>query len=925
MRIRTASALILLVATATIVQAVPEKPVSITDRQVAESLKTAPPCPAADAMGLKLRPIDYIDCANPADPHDFLDQGTSSITTGPAGTYRITAAHRHAFFAYRFRSAGKDKPILIVFEYPDDAKRTINFSTHESVLTGRSNSDWSLETGVYTGEPFPLSNQMQYHTFIMWPQDEWPVALVGNFHRYGHPAAAGKIWVFAIEGGLPKLEVDAPEPSNQRQLSHFTSFAFLPTSFYFGAKSPNAVEHMLDYAQYIGVNQLAWVIAANNGWGVWADIPSLPSTDSDRQHLDRVLAAMDKREGMSFIGCMGTQRNDKFVFGGKNYLEMTPDQLRAATIKLFDEFIDRYGKYKSLKGIGLGSQYNLRFYKRLQEAGVTADVVAHIKARRPDLEVMNFAGGQKLHRQYFSDAEVDAESVYAAFEAGDAEWSDVLAAKANECWRLWKQDPAEMQEIPGLTVYEQYQPDDYRIYGLYSQQPREAMYFDLDDSQARSDLVDSHYAAMWNTHYEGWYGLHPDVNFWYQKLWVAPDFNAPHPMSLASFARIMGHRDRLAIMPGSWNHKYFGYETAIRRFAKAFRSLPPVPMIDVENVPLDTVKVRWLLYGGKRYISLQSLIPVAGEVAIDGTPVALGPYELVALCDDSDAEPVVTGKAPDTYAALIGERVHRLRGLIQQVRELDPEAAPDAYSRAADRAAEQLTMNQPRTAELTMGVGLINELQLRKDIINPPTLTAPRLTEAPPMTGDLDAWPAAASDLQAEDGKYLAGHLYFPNSWSGPDDLSARLRFGHDGEKLYVAAEIRDNKIAKLDGCHFRLSTNGAYLDWTGKGRKSDLTWLITLPGEGKPEVAGKGGKGFTYACRRTPTGYVVEGSAPLAELGLAPGDRMGFLLNVTDDDDAPNRYSAGWARKQVLLVPHQPNFVYWSDVRNCGSLVLGE
>ena len=41
--------------------------------------------------------------------------------------------------------------------------------------------------------------------------------------------------------------------------------------------------------------------------------------------------------------------------------------------------------------------------------------------------------------------------------------------------------------------------------------------------------------------------------------------------------------------------------------------------------------------------------------------------------------------------------------------------------------------------------------------------------------------------IYADTGDFLACHLYFPNSWTGPDDLSARLRLANDGKTLYVA------------------------------------------------------------------------------------------------------------------------------------------
>jgi len=577
-----------------------EAPQPLGDEAVAEIVKSAPKVPGKLDLDLKLKLIDFIDCTDPKDPHGFKDQGTSKVVRGPAGRYRQTAAHRHAFFSYRFKAAAKGQPMLIVWEYPDDAVRTINFSTHESGLSGRANADWSLETIAYTGEPLPLSNKMQYHTFIMYPSDQWPAVLVGNFSRYGHPAAASRIWVYAIEGGLPKLKIDAPEPGNQRRFGHFNSFAMLPTNYHFGLRSQSAVEHMLDYCEYIGVNELSWVVVANNSWGFWCTIPSWDRSGGDPKHLDRVLAAMDARGGFGLIASFGPEGN--FKMGGKGYLDMSKEELKVAMLKGFDEFLDRYGKYKSLRGIAFGGMYGIHFYDRLRETGVLEEVVSHLKARKPDLEVITYLGGRGLHIEYFDGKEIGGNKtptmpgVISGWETSGQSWSDWLGSQALAAWKVWGHDPAEMRQVKGLTVWEQLQPDDHKIFDLYAQNPRAMVYYDLDNSQRRSDLVGSPYAAIWNTHSEGWYGLNPEVNFWYQKHWVAPDANAPSPLSLATFARTIGLRDRLAIVSGSWNNKYFGHEQHIRRFAKALRSLPPVVMKDVQGLPVDTVRVRWATY-----------------------------------------------------------------------------------------------------------------------------------------------------------------------------------------------------------------------------------------------------------------------------------------------------------------------------------------
>ncbi|MDH7568063.1 MAG: hypothetical protein QHJ73_00580 [Armatimonadota bacterium] len=898
----------------------PEKPQPLSEDERAAIVRTAPQMPQLPGLDLKLRLVDYIDCTNPRDPHGFMDQGTSRVVTGPAGRYRVTASHRHAFFAYRFRAAGKDNPVLLVFEYPDDADRNICFFTHESGLSGAANIDWSLETGVYTGDPLPLSNRMQYHTFIFWPQDEWPVAIVANWSRYGANGAASRIWVYAITEPLPALDINAPDPERQRVFGHYNSFHFLPTNLHFGLRSPNAIQHMLDYCRYVGINELSWQVVTNNSWGFACRIPSWEGGDRN-DHLDQVLAAMDARGGFGLMA--GFAFDGSFRMGGKRVSEMAPAELLAALNRGMDEFLERYGRFRSLKGILLGAQYGIDFLDLLNQAGIARDVVAHIKAKRPDLQVITFVGGRQLHQEYFSgEAGVpSAWEVTARWEESGRPWSEFLGDQAAAAWKAWGHDPAKLREIDGLTLSEQLQPDDHRIFPLYAQQPRSAIYYDLDRSQRRSDAVATNRANLWNTHFEGWFGLMPDYNFWYRKLWVAPDFTAPPPLSLAPFANALGLRDRLAIVPGSWNNKCFGHEADMRRFTRAFLSLPPVPMQDVSGVPVDTVRVRWSAYQGKRYVSVLSLIPFASEVALDGRRVALAPYELVALSDGGAGAPRVSAAPCAEYRRWVEGRIALFEKLCAEVKALDPAAVPPAYTNAAAEARRLLAGGKLYAADIALGVGLVNEMRLRKEILSPPEVRVPRLGTAPPLDGNLDAWPKEAADIPVAGGEFLAGHLYFPNSWSGPGDLSARLRLGHYGERLYLGIDIRDDVLTDKDECAIRWSA-AAYRDWRGESQKWDLSFTIPVPVE-KEETSGTTG-GFTYRCRRTSTGYRVEGSVPLAELGVAPGPKgIGFLLFVTDDDGSPNLFRAAWARKQVLLYPHRPVGPYWSDARGCGRLVL--
>ncbi len=921
-----------------------EPPPPLTDEQVAGIVASAPACPGLNGLDLRTRLIDFIDCRADPGARGLMDQGTSKVVKGPAGVYRATAPHRHAFFGYRIRSAGKDNPILIVFEYPDDADRNICFFTSESGLTGGVNADWSLETGVYCGTPLPLSNLMQYHTFIWWPQDEWPAVLVANWNRVGGAGAAARIWVFAIEGGLPKLDIPGVEAGGGRRLGHYNSRGYyLAQRLYFGLRSPRAVEHMLDYFDYVGVNELSWGVGHSDD----ATIPALGLAGT---HLDEVLAAMDARGNFRFT--VGLYLGDGMRLDGKPLQELTPDELREGLQRALDEFLERYGKYRSLKGIAFGAMYGIEPVADLLRRGIAADVVRHVRERRPDLEIATYVGGKALHDEYFArpgrteGGAPTAHDVIFGWEASGRSWSDWLGDRALDGWRAWGQDPAQLRAA-GFTLYEQMQPDDFRCFEFYgsAQNPRSMIYYDLDRSPRRSEHIGSPFAALWNTHYEGHIGLVKDYNFWHTKAWVAPDFNAPPPRALAAFASALALRDRQLIIPGSWNVRYFGHEADFRRFAKAFRALPAVEMKDAPT-PVDTVKVRWAVADGRRHVSVLSLIPFASEVSIDGRAVSLPPYELVAISDNGTAAPTVVAVPCAEYQAWLEARLADFDRLSAEVRGLDPAAAPEAYARASAEARQHLAAGRLYAADLALGPGLVNELRLRKDLLARPELTAPRVASAPPMDGNLDAWLPAASDVRAVTGAELACHMYFPNSWSGPDDCSARLRLAHDGARLYVGLEVRDQKLVREkvklyrgrnagrevtheDSCAFRLSTR-AWRAWNApedENSRPELVWTIELPFEAE-STRGQGRAGFEYVCRRTPTGYVVEGSAPLGQLlGVEPGGAIGFLAMIGDYDETipPNLCDSAWAMKQVLMIPHQPNFLYYEDARNVGRLVLGK
>jgi len=902
-----------------------EAPVGMNQALVRSAVAKAPPVPVDLGLDLQLRLVDFIDCTNPRDPHDFGDYGVSKIVDGPAGRYRVTASHRHAFFAYRWKREKQDQPHVLVFEYPDDAKREICFLTHESGLSGRKNIDWSLETGVYCGNPFPLTGKMQYHTAFFWPADEYPVAMVGNWARTGAPAACSRIWVFAVDGGLPGMKVDDPDPANPRIMGEIYNWSLVPRRGIFGlTDSMTAFEHVAQYHAYLGHNVVSWPVVSGNSWGFQCIIPAWDGGE-ETENLEPILSACD-RNGIKFIAIFNNGYG--FRIGGKGYSEESKAEYAAGLRKGFEQFVERYGHHPSLYAIGMDTQdlsprYGQGALDCIRDCfdGDLGKFVEFIHGLKPDLKVCHLLGGRSIHAQYFPNA----DEIIERWEGGTTAWSQHLANEVRALWEGWGRDPAELNEVEGLTTVLNYQSDDHAIFDAYSQNPRAMFYYDLDTSQARADLIDSRAVLIWNTFFEAWLGLYPDPqSFWYLKEWVAPDFCAAPPSALAGWAHAMMHRDRDMILAGAWNRKGGGHEAAIRRFARELRSLPPIELKDVVVQGNSPVQVRAGTWKGNTYASVLNATPFDAEVSVTmggkQQVVSLAPFALKALQAAGEVPVSAKGEAAEHFVTWLQERLDEYAKLLGDVRALDPAAAPQPYAEHLARAQGLISAGKLREADVELGHGLTTELALRKRVLDPPQTRVPRVSSAPPMNGDLDAWPDEAVDITAEDAN-IATHLFFPASWHGPDDLSARVRLAHDGAKLYVGIEVRDNVLSEKDSVALYASQQN-YRKWLPQDLPYELRFDIALPLK-EATVKSSGAHGFTCTTRRTRTGYVAEGSIDMKDLNLSAGSTLGWVFQISEDDNTPHLTASAWARKAAMLIPNNPTFAYWSDARTCEELLL--
>ena len=542
---------------------------------------------------------------------------------------------------------------------------------------------------------------------------------------------------------------------------------------------------------------------------------------------------------------------------------------------------------------------------------------------KSELKILTFIGGKDLHMEYFNDI----WGVLNRWENTEINWNQHLANEVLDLWKKWGRNPEEFVSIEGLTTVNQYQPDDHGIYDSYAQQPRSMFYFDLDNSAPKSDNINTRAAMIWNTFYETWLGLYPDLNFWYRKLWVAPDFNASEPYAGAAWSRVMEHRDRNIIISGAWNRKAGGHEATLRQFAKSFRELPQVEMEDMATAGGDAVKVRKVVWEGKTYISVLNVSPFEEilELTIDSknTRITLSPFALQAFVTGENAKVTAAMKTSNAYKQYVDKRLQNFAVALNEVKGSEPEATGKQYGKHAEYANSLFTSGNIHAADNALGYGLQSELDLRKRLLRPEVYTAGRTKVAPKPGDSLDDWPKTALDIKADNGSWFSTHLYFPNTWTGPADLSVRLRICHDGQKLYVGTKVDDSVPHSKDNLTLWLSRKN-YRNWKENNQKVDLLNLgITAPTEGKSLQ----GEGSYYSWTAVPGegGYYFFAVIDMQNLKVSPGESIGFLLRAGDHDGTPNLYSAGWAMDATMLVPHSENFVNWSDARNCLELKLAE
>ncbi len=188
---------------------------------------------------------------------------------------------------------------------------------------------------------------------------------------------------------------------------------------------------------------------------------------------------------------------------------------------------------------------------------------------------------------------------------------------------------------------------------------------------------------------------------------------------------------------------------------------------------------------------------------------------------------------------------------------------------------------------------------------NDPVISCPRVATAPRVDGDLadEAWqatkPHTISGIDHVDPGYR-------QDWTGDQDLWAQLRTVLHGEDLYLAVEVRDDRLVHEgnrvwwcgDSIELFLETDLASED-SNESYSNDDFQIFLMPfypsqrwgvhQGGQVSYPDGGLSGLEVAHTLVEGGYALEAKVPLSSFALLRPDssgRIGFDLAINDVDD---------------------------------------
>ncbi len=339
--------------------------------------------PGGDRTDLEL--VEEIDCTKDLPPEKLVESAPSRVVHAACGAYREAGAARHGRFAVRVAFPEADCPYVVEWEYPDDKPRTMEMIA-QSVRD--ASSEYELQTGVFTGSEYPLSDRMQTHRCLYWPRRA-DVALIFMTAENDRPAAAAKIRVFRVRGQVQRASAPQRPPATAGWRRHVGIYYEDPALCYdFGSRDTmpgfeTLADRLITYMHYSGQDLFMYP-------GVWYHGPFYPSasqgTVMQRTHphnfieylllrfetedigflptinlhslpslasfkwRDEMLATGEAAGGPLAIGWDGSPNISGWHGTRPNYNILHPE-VRRAVLTMVDEMLELYGDSPAFRGI----------------------------------------------------------------------------------------------------------------------------------------------------------------------------------------------------------------------------------------------------------------------------------------------------------------------------------------------------------------------------------------------------------------------------------------------------------------------------------------------------------------------------------------------------------------------------------------------
>jgi Carbohydrate family 9 binding domain-like len=187
------------------------------------------------------------------------------------------------------------------------------------------------------------------------------------------------------------------------------------------------------------------------------------------------------------------------------------------------------------------------------------------------------------------------------------------------------------------------------------------------------------------------------------------------------------------------------------------------------------------------------------------------------------------------------------------------------------------------------------------DLFALPTLSIPRVAEAPTIDGDL-------SDMQSLPAHDISHLDLWSGTAEGPEDTGGQFRVGYDDAHLYIGVRVTDQTVVcniEPDNirAHWRSDSVEVTIDPSGQSQNTSTTFksgifpCTTASFEARAErdadanqgVIEETAPGMEVASQRTENGYTIEIKIPWVDMPSqpVPGSTIGFNVLIYDGDQA--------------------------------------